>query len=747
MALAKNKEGLHNLFEIVTLSYTKHLNNGLPYILKSELTKYRDNLLLGSSGAYSDVFYNALTGNDEELKESIIFYDYIEVHPVDCYPSFLSQNVKVNNSQIAKAIKRILFVGKECSKVVVATGDVRYLSQEDKIANNVLLASKEGSHFHKYDSIETMKQFRSTKEMINCFNFLSKEEAEEIVITNTNLIANQIEFFEPLPKTHLYLPTIKDSNINLKEICYRKVNEIYGNSIPEVIKDRLDAELNGIISNDYSSIVMTFYEIAKKANDNNYLFLTRGLEGSSLVLFLLGITRINPLKPYYFCKSCHYIEWIDNRKDSLDLDNKKCPICGNDLTTDGHNIPCEMYLGFNYDKVTNIDLDVEIDHRDDLQNYVKEIFGEEHVIRTGTVETLTEKNASKLVESYFKANACCLDTDSKGLEKKKIVSKIVGAKYATNMYPNALLVLPQDNNWNEFTSLQYPSNDFNSAWKISHFDFFDLRDTILKIDILGSLSLKRLRNLEKLTNVKIIDINLKNPELKTVLTKESKNISLLGIPRFDNQFMNDAIDICKPKTAYDLMRLLGMVHSIGTWDLYKKDFRNGKITFDSEILSVREEIMLYLMEKGFEKGTAYKIAEDVRKGKGLRSEYENKMIDHDVPKDYVKACKCTKYLSPKAYAVRCIKESLMFAYYKIHYPLEFYKDYLENCFTFSPELNATQPFFTKQKTHCSKESQKLYEIISELNKRELDIKKVKISKEFKGKFDIDYANKLLVPID
>lgn len=752
IVLVKNKKGLQDLYELITLSHTKYFDEGLPLIPKSVLSKYRDNLLLGSSCYSSDVFYDARYENGEQLKKSISFYDYIEVQPLDAYPPLLNANDK----SIKEIVERIIKFADESHKLVVATSDVYYLNPQDKIAREAIIcAPRAGMRRHPLKQYQEKgyespnQHFRSTKDMLNDFSFLGEDKAEEIVIKNTNIIADLIDSICPIKNDYLNTPIIENAENRLKELCFSKAYELYGNPLPELIQKRLEIELNGIISNGYSSIVMTHYEIIKKTHDEGQLISSRGAAGSSLTLFLLGITNINPLPPHYYCKHCHHVEWMNGYDDGYDLPHKKCPKCHEELIPEGHNIPYETFLGLNADKVPDIDLNVASDYQHIAQNYVKELFGEDNVIRAGTIEVLMEKTAKGYAKAYFESKS---DFDFSEEKINKISDYLIGIKRTTGQHPGGLIVLPNGHKWSEFTPLQYPANYMESSFKTTHFDFHSIHDTLYKIDILGHISMLRLNNLIKLTGVNINDIDLNDRELLRVLTLNNQYVSTLGIPEFSTNQIKEVISISKPKNVSDLVKISGMSHGTNAW----KSYLSMDINISDEVIGNRDDIMLYLMKKGISREASFSIMESVRKGQGIRDKYIDELNRHNISSKYIDACNNIKYLFPKGHSVEYVRIALLFTHFKLYHPLEFYKDFFENSgiaidkeIEFQPFLKDRDELEERLNELCEsvdpkdKETTKFYEAMIEMIDRGYKFKKEVVNETWENKYDIELDKQTL----
>ncbi len=657
IALAKNKKGLEDLFELITLSHTKYLDKCLPLVPRSVLSKYRSNLLLGSACYNGEVFYNACHSDNEHLKKAISFYDYIEIQPLDCYPHIVSDEIELKN-----IVKKIIDVAEELNKVVVVTGDVHYLAPRNKICRDVLISVANRNHplkeYVDKGFNNPNQHLRATEEMLDDMSWLGKEKAYEYVVTNSNKIADMVETIKPISDDKYYLSVIENSDEKLKDICFKRAQKLYGDTLPSLIKERLETELAGIIGNGYSSIVYSFYEIVKKAHENGYLTSSRGGSGSSLVLFFLGISNVNPLPPHYYCKKCHHFELAPSFEDGYDLPYKKCPICGDDLTRNGHNIPYELFLGLNGEKFPDIDLNVDDEWQHMVQIFVQDYFGKENVARAGTIETISEKTALEYVKKHIETSGRTIDDAS----IEEIANNLAGCKRTTGQHPGGLVILPKNHKWNEFTPLQYLDNDTGSSSVITHLDFSGLNHTLYKMDILGSLSLKRLMNLESLTGVNVEDIDLNNPDLRKILTNQHDKVNNLGIPEFDNEQMCALLADFKPNSVSELIQICGLIHGTGTLQVNSKNILQ---------ISNRDDLYLYLLNHGMSKNNAYEITNDISRGKGLTLSSEKMMRDKNIPESIIEACKTIKYLFPKAHIIEHIRIALIFSYYKLHAPLEF----------------------------------------------------------------------------
>ncbi len=676
--LVTNYIGLKNLYSLVSDS---HINNFYkkPRLLKSNLNQLREGLLLGTACESGELFSAFLEGkSDEKIEEIADYYDFYEIQPLD-NNMFLVNNERLRSVEELKIInKKIVELGERKGKTVVATGDVHFLEPEDEIFRRILMSGQ------GYEDAEEQAPlyFKTTDEMLDDFSYLGEEKAYEVVVTNTNLIADFIEPILPIPNG-TFPPIMEGSDNELKNICFSKAKSIYGEKLPEIVESRLNRELNSIIGNGYSVMYMIAQKLVKKSNEDGYLVGSRGSVGSSFAATMAGITEVNPLVPHYVCNKCKYSEFIEDGSygSGFDLPDKHCPNCGTLLVKDGHDIPFEVFLGFEGDKEPDIDLNFAGEEQGICMKYTEELFGEGKVFRAGTISTIADKTAYGFVKNYF---------EERGITKRKaeierLIQGCLGIKRTSGQHPGGVMIVPKDKDIHDFTPVQYPANNEKSGTITTHFDYHSISGRILKLDLLGHDTPSIIRMLEDLTGLESKDIPMDDPSTMAIFNSpEILGISLdeincstgtLAIPEFGTSFVRQMIKDTKPKSFSDLVRISGLSHGTDVWinnaqDIIKKGY--AKI---GGVISTRDDIMTYLIQMGVEKKTAFDIMERVRKGKGLRKEDEEAMKAQNVPQWYIDSCNTIKYMFPKAHAVAYVTMSVKIAYYKVHYPEAFYATY------------------------------------------------------------------------
>lgn len=693
VALAKDKIGLKQLYKLVSLGHVDYLAE-VPKVPRNEVMKLRSHLLIGSACFNGEVFRTARYYNKEKLKDVMAFYDYIEVQPLANYSNLVNLQ-ELSEDSLKQYICDIVEAAAEIKKMVVATGDVHYVTPKQKIFRDIYISAKGiGGTNHPlnpyyrsdYPPFENPDQhYRSTKEMLDAMSFLGKEKAYEITVTNTNLIADSIEKIIPVPNDHLYCPRFDNSEQKLKDICYQRAYELYGDPLPELIKNRLDTELHGIITNGYSVIYYIAHKIVKKTHDDDYIVGSRGSVGSSFVATMGGITEVNPLPPHYLCKHCHHLEWTSttypNIRSGYDLPDKVCPKCGKPMIHDGQNIPFETFLGFDADKTPDIDLNFPRDYQARAHDYTKVLLGEKNVFRAGTIETVKDKTAFGFARGYIERKG--LDPNS--FPKTKIAyyaSGCIGVKRTTGQHPGGIVVVPSEFEVYDFTPIQYPADEPESSWKTTHFDFHSIHDTILKLDLLGHVDPMALRMMAKLTNIDVEDIPLNDKDTLSLFSCPDalgmKNDYLdsktgaLGIPEFGTSFVRGILEETRPKTFSDLVIISGLSHGTGVWQDNAESLIKNKTATLQEVIGCRDDIMTYLIRMGLPAKISFTIMEDVRHGYGLKGEYVDIMKAHKIPQFYIDSCNLIKYMFPKGHAVAYVTMAIRVGYFKVHYPLEYY---------------------------------------------------------------------------
>lgn len=698
IALVKNSAGLKDLYRLISFSHIDFLAE-VPKIPRSYLEKYRENLLLGSACFNGEIFDAARTKSRAQLLEKAKFYDYLEVQPPENY-SYLVHMGEMSEEQVIRAIHDIIDVADELGKPVVATGDVHYANPEDKKFRDVFIYAKgNGGVNHPMMPYSRQKEdgdipyfenpdqhYRSTKEMLDAFSFLGEEKAREIVIKNTNRIADCIGEVKPV-KDKLYVPKIDNSEKLLSDLCYQTAHEVYGDPLPKVVADRLEQELKGIIGSGYSVTYYIAYKIIKKANEDGYMVGSRGSVGSSFAATMAKITEVNPLPPHYHCPKCKFTEFPENPgvTSGFDLPEKKCPKCGCDMIHDGQDIPFATFLGFNADKVPDIDLNFPGDYQPRAHLLTKDLLGADNVFKAGTIETVADKTAFGYAKGYFERVAPRLGIDLASVSKAEIAYLATGCtdvKRTTGQHPGGIVVIPRDMEVFDFTPIQYPADDKDSAWKTTHFDFHVIHDNVLKLDLLGHVDPLALKMMADTTGIDVLTIPLNDPETLSLFSSGEalhrhanylkETTGALGLPEFGTNMGRRMLEETHPTTFADLLAISGLSHGTDVWAGNAETLiQNGTCTI-KEVIGCRDDIMTFLMKKGVEPLTSFKIMEDVRHGKGLKEEYVAIMKEKDVPDWYIDSCNKIKYMFPKAHATAYVTMALRVGWFKVHRPLEFY---------------------------------------------------------------------------
>ncbi len=692
--LAKNDIGRVNLYKLVSDSHIKYYSR-FPKIPKSELEKYREGLIIGSACEQGELYQAILRGAaDQEITRLVNFYDYLEVQPLG-NNAFMIESTRrdyenISSEEDLREINRkIVKLGEKFGKPVVATCDVHFLNPEDEVYRRIIMA---GKGFADADSQPPL-YLHTTDEMLKEFEYLGMDKAEEIVITNTNKIADMCEKIVPV-RPDKCPPVIDRSDEMLREICYTKAHEIYGENLPEVVTERLERELNSIISNGFAVMYIIAQKLVWKSNEDGYLVGSRGSVGSSFVATMAGITEVNPLSPHYYCTQCHYSDFDseDVKKYAggagCDMPDKLCPVCGKPLKKEGFDIPFETFLGFKGNKEPDIDLNFSGEYQAKAHKYTEVIFGDGQTFRAGTVGTLADKTAYGYVKNYYEEHG----TPKRGCEIDRIVQGCVGVKRTTGQHPGGIIVLPHGENIYSFTPLQHPANDMTTDIITTHFDYHSIDHNLLKLDILGHDDPTMIRMLEDLTGINAQEIPLDDPKVMSLFTStEALGITpddidgcktgSLGIPEFGTDFVIQMLLDTQPSCFSDLIRIAGLGHGTDVWlGNAQTLIKEGKCTISTAICT-RDDIMTYLIGMGLESERSFKIMEAVRKGKvaGGKSkewpEWKADMEAHGVPDWYIWSCERIQYMFPKAHAAAYVMMAWRIAYCKINYPLAYYAAY------------------------------------------------------------------------
>ena len=695
--LATNDLGRINLYRLVSCSHLKYYNRR-PLIPKSEFVRHREGLLLGSACEAGELYQAVLNHrSDQEIARLVNFYDYLEIQPIGNNAFMLrSDKTDVETIEDLQEINRkIVKLGEQFNKMVVATCDVHFLNPEDEVYRRIIMA---GKGFTDADE-QAPLYLRTTEEMLKEFEYLGSEKAEEVVITNPNKIADMCEKISPV-RPDKCPPVIPDSDKSLREICYNRAHEIYGEDLPEVVVERLERELNSIISNGFAVMYIIAQKLVWKSNEDGYLVGSRGSVGSSFVATMAGITEVNPLRPHYYCEKCHYSDFDSEDvkayagRAGCDMPDKTCPVCGAKLRKEGFDIPFETFLGFKGNKEPDIDLNFSGDYQGNAHRYTEVIFGKGQTYRAGTIGTLAEKTAFGYVKNYYEERG----ERKRTCEINRIVKGCTGVRRTTGQHPGGIIVLPLGEEIDSFTPVQHPANDMTTDIITTHFDYHSIDHNLLKLDILGHDDPTMIRMLEDLTDINAQDIPLDNKEVMSLfvstealgVTPEQLGgcpLGSLGIPEFGTDFVIQMLVDTKPQSFSDLVRISGLSHGTDVWlGNAQTLIEEGKATISTAICT-RDDIMTYLIGKGLDSEQSFTIMESVRKGKGLKPEWEEEMLAHDVPDWYIWSCKKIKYMFPKAHAAAYVMMAFRIAWYKIFYPLAYYAAYFSiRASAFSYEL-------------------------------------------------------------
>lgn len=680
--LVKNDIGRVNLYRLVSKSHIDYYARR-PRIPKSLLEENREGLIIGSACEAGEL-YQAILRNEpkEEVTRLLNFYDYLEIQPIANNEFMIRQNkYDIQNEEDLKDItKKIIAFGEEFNKLVVATCDVHFLDPEDEVYRRIIMA---GKGFQDAD-LQPPLYLRTTEEMLKEFKYLGEEKAEEVVITNTNKIADMIEKISPV-RLDKCPPVIENSAEDLRSICYDKAHSLYGPNLPKPVKERLEKELESIIGNGFAVMYIIAQKLVWKSNEDGYLVGSRGSVGSSFVATMSGITEVNPLPAHYFCTNCFYSDFSSEEvkaftgKSGCDMPDKDCPVCGAPLSKDGHEIPFETFLGFYGDKEPDIDLNFSGDYQSHAHDYTEFIFGKGYTFRAGTIGTLAEKTAFGYVYKYYEEKG----QRKRRAEMERIAQGCVGVRRTTGQHPGGIIVLPHGEEIYSFTPVQRPANDMTTKTITTHFDYHSIDHNLLKLDILGHDDPTMIRMLEDLTGVNSQTIRLDDEKVLSLFDNLSAiklrpedlggcNLGSLGIPEFGTDFVMQMLRDTKPKTFSDLVRISGLSHGTDVWLNNAQYFiQTGECTLSTAICT-RDDIMTYLIHTGVEDGLAFKIMESVRKGKGLTEEMEKAMLGAGVPGWYIESCKRIKYMFPKAHAAAYVMMAFRIAYFKVYYPLAYY---------------------------------------------------------------------------
>ena len=776
MVQVKTQEGLKNMYKLVSEGHIKYFGNKKARIPKSVLKENREGLIVGSS--LSAHFMNSgelvelyLRHDLEKLEETAKFYDYIELLPKSTYNELIEKEGTgslASYDEVEKMNKYFYDLGKRLGILVTASSNVHYLDENEDIIRSILLYGSGTVYSPRQYRVNNGFYFRTTDEMLKEFSYLGEQEAKEVIITNTNKIADMVEEgIKPIPEG-FYPPKMDNAEEIVRTMTYEKAYRIYGDPLPDIVSKRLERELNAIINNGFSVLYLSAQKLVKKSLDNGYLVGSRGSVGSSLVAFMMGITEVNALYPHYICDNpeCKHSEFIEKEGVGIDLPDKICPNCGAPLRKDGYSIPFEVFMGFKGDKVPDIDLNFSGEYQSEIHRYCEELFGKENVFKAGTISTLAEKNAEAYVRKYFEDN----NLNAVKAEIIRLGRLCQGAKKTTGQHPGGMVIVPQGNSIYEFCPVQRPANDETSESTTTHYDYHVMDEQLVKLDILGHDDPTTIKLLQEYTNMEIKDIPLADKDtLKIFSSTESLGVSpeeigteigTYGIPEFGTGFVRQMLIDTRPTTFAELVRISGLSHGTNVWLNNAQEFvRNGQATL-SQIITVRDDIMNYLIDQGLDNSDAFKIMEFVRKGKPKKEpenweKYSNMMKEKNVPDWYIESCRRIEYMFPKGHAVAYVMMAMRIAYFKVHQPLAFYAAFLSRkADDFDMEVMSKGVLAKQKLEELSKEpkldpkkknEQSICEIVVELEARGIELLPVDIYLSEGRKFKIE-DGKIRIPL-
>lgn len=754
--LAKTQAGMKNLYRIVSYAHLDHFHYS-PIIPFSLLSLYREGLILGSACEAGELYRAIFNGAGTERIEYLArTYDFLEIQP-RCNNAFLVREGKATDERILEINREIVSLGERLGIPVAATGDVHFLNPEDAIYREVIL-TKNG-----FDdaAFQAPLYYKTTTEMLEEFSYLGEATARRVVVDVPNQIAEQCELLKPFPDgTHA--PTIENASDILRDMAVNRAHEIYGDPLPEVVQARLDRELKSIIGNGFASLYLMAQRLVHKSNSDGYLVGSRGSVGSSFVATMAGITEVNALQPHYVCPNCKHSDFdVDRSKYAcgIDMPDQNCPVCGTRYNKMGFDIPFEVFLGFDGDKTPDIDLNFSGEYQPVAHKYVEEMFGRGHAFRAGTISGVAERTAFEYVRLYEEKTGKVL----RRAERERIAKGCQDVKVTTGQHPGGIVIVPKEDDILDYTPIQYPADKAVKNTITTHFDFHAMDDRLVKLDILGHDDPTALRMLQDLTGLDPVTIPLDDPDtmriyvssdsLKVDLSAIDCKVGTLGTPEFGTSFVRGVLDATQPSTMEELVRISGLTHGTDVWLGNAEPLVLNKIAKLNEVICTRDDIMNYLIMHGVDASSSFKIMESVRKGRGLKPEMEQKLIDNEIPAWYIDSCKKIKYMFPRGHAVAYSMMSFRVAYYKVHYPLEFYSVYFtvradlfdvslaaggaERVLETIRELDRSTAKMTDSEKGRTKDIITILEVVYEMNMRGIELLPVDLYKSDATKFLVE----------
>ncbi|CCI85692.1 DNA polymerase III PolC [Lactobacillus pasteurii DSM 23907 = CRBIP 24.76] len=762
--LAKDQAGLKNLYKLVSLASTTYFYR-IPRTPKSDLNRLHEGLLYGSGCWQGEVFIAMMQKGYDEAREKAKFYDYLELQPPATYANLIKDGLIADEAELEEILGNIYKLGKELNKPVVVTSDAHYVNEYESIYRTILISAQRSNP--NRNNPQPDLHFYSTQEMLDAFAFLGEDVAKEIVIDNTNMIADSLSEIAPI-KDGLYPPHIENADQEMKDLTYNKAYELYGNPLPDIVKDRIEMELNSIISNGYAVIYLISQRLVAKSNKDGYLVGSRGSVGSSLVATMSGITEVNPLAPHYRCPECKYSHFYTNGEygSGYDLPDKKCPKCGAQLVKDGQDIPFATFLGFHGDKVPDIDLNFSGDYQPVAHNFIRVMFGPDNSYRAGTIATVADKTAYGYAKHFDEERELKL----RNAELDRLATGVSGVKRTTGQHPAGIVVVPNDMDIYDFTPVQYPADDVNAAWLTTHFDFHSIHDNILKFDILGHDDPTMIRMLQDLSGVDPLTIPPDDPGVMSLFSSPDilgvtpeqiqSETGTLGVPEFGTRFVRGMLEETKPTSFSELLQISGLSHGTDVWLGNAESLINDGICKLKDVIGCRDNIMMDLIHWGIKPEIAFSTMESVRKGKGISDENmavlkENK----NIPDWYIPSCLKIKYMFPKAHATAYILMALRIAWFKVYYPEIYYTAYFSvradmfDLVAMSHGKNTVKAAIKaitdkgNDVTAKDKSLQTVLEIANECLERGIKIKMVDIDQSEALNFKIIDKNTILAPFN